>query len=399
MRKSISFPQSVLILADESADWKVAGLRQLDRVTLALNDLFRRSAVTEPVPVCIQGARIALSRAGDLTHISFAANLDDLPNGDVFVTSTRVVFVRDTLPPPLAVERSRVRRDNLDSLRQRVSDAENGGCYLYDQTDVAGCAKQLFANSGKSQDGIVSRFINRPLSRNLSQLMACLPLAPNQWTLLLMTLPLAGAMFLLRGDYLGFAIGAVLFQLHSALDGCDGEIARVKYLESEAGGKLDGLCDRVSTLLFAIGLGFGLSRLGGNTDLMRWLYALEGIGAAIFIGVTETLLTRHEIDDPVEADGEAYRKFVTGNRQSFNQGDQLKLWMIKHSGILSAGDGATSFFGQLTKRDVFNFVFMLLALVGFAQWVLHILAVCACAIIAFGIKDLLRTAPDVNSAA
>ncbi len=399
MLKGVSIPSSVLILADESAEWKVAGLRQLDRAALALNDRFRQTGAAAPVPVCITGTNAEPSRAAELMNLRITSVLDDLPKGEVLVTSTRTVFGRDTLFRPLIVERSAVNAGTLDSLGQLVRSAENGPNYLHDQNDIARCAGRLFENSGKSQDGIVSRLINRPLSRQLSQLMVRLPILPNQWTLLLMILPIAGAMFLLRGDYLGFAIGAVLFQLHSALDGCDGEIARVKYLESEAGGKLDGLCDRVSTLLFAVGLGFGLSRLAGNTELMRWLYALEGIGAAIFIGVTETLLTRNKIDETMEVSGESYRIFVAGNRQNFNQGDQLKLWMIKHSGMLSAGESATSFFGQLTKRDVFNFVFMLLAVAGFAQWVLHILAFCACAIIALGIKDMLTTPPDAKSAA
>jgi hypothetical protein len=35
--------RNILILADQSADWKVAGLRQLDRVLLALNSYAARA--------------------------------------------------------------------------------------------------------------------------------------------------------------------------------------------------------------------------------------------------------------------------------------------------------------------------------------------------------------------
>jgi len=38
----------VLVLADESADWMVAGLRQLDRLSLSLNEFAVQSKMTAP---------------------------------------------------------------------------------------------------------------------------------------------------------------------------------------------------------------------------------------------------------------------------------------------------------------------------------------------------------------
>jgi hypothetical protein len=424
VHKGISIPQSVLVFADESAEWKVAGLQQLDRVALALNDFFRRSDVSEPVPVSVRGMDRGVPCDPRLTKIRFTSDLNCLGAADVLVISTRLVLGRAALVrafesslarkhfPALIIDGEELAaeiRDGSDAsvvkrLRaverdavERVDDA--GGrdwSYLGHRNDIARCTRQLFRSTGKSQDGFISRFIDRPLSRSLSRLLVSLPLLPNQWTLLLMAVPVAGAIFVIRGDYLGFAIGAILFYLHSVLDGCDGEIARVKYLESDSGSKLDGLCDRLTTLSFAVGLGFGLSRQPGNTDAMRWIYSAEGVSAAILIGITETLLTRSKIDDDVESGSDPYSSYVTGHRQSFNQGDQLKLWMIKHSGMLSFGEGATSFFGELTKRDVFNFVFMLLAICGLAQWVLHVLAICACAIVVLAVKEMLTPTLDVN---
>src|SRR5262249_16480475 len=161
-------------------------------------------------------------------------------------------------------------------------------------------------------------------------------------------------------------VGAVLFQLHSILDGCDGEIARAKYLESPSGQRLDGLCDRFTTLLYAVALGFGLSRQNGVADAMRWFYPLEGIIPALLIALGETLLTREKIDHELESEAQTdlYPDYLKAHRGSFNEGDQLKLWMIKNSGMLRLGQRATSFFGQATKRDVFNFGFMFLAFCG-----------------------------------
>jgi CDP-L-myo-inositol myo-inositolphosphotransferase len=50
----------------------------------------------------------------------------------------------------------------------------------------------------------------------------------------------------------------VLFQIFSILDGCDGEIARAKFMESERGRRLDDLFDVLSNILLVLGLGFGL---------------------------------------------------------------------------------------------------------------------------------------------
>jgi len=425
MHKGISIPQSVLVVADESAEWKVAGLRQIDRVALSLNDFFRRSGASEPVPVSILGMDRGVPRDPRLTRIRFTSELNCLGAVDVLVISTRLVFARDALVrvfensvarkhfPALIIDgaelASEIRGGSDASVVQRLRAVERdavervddvGGrdwSYLGQRNDIARCARQLFRSTGKTQDGFIARIVDRPLSRSLSRLLVRLPLSPNQWTLLLMALPIVGAIFLIRGDYLGFAIGAVLFQLHSVLDGCDGEIARVKYLESDFGSKLDGFCDRLSTLCFAISLGFGLSRQSGNIDAMRSIYFAEGVIAAILIGITDTLLARSKIDDYVESRSDPYSSYVTGHRQCFHPRDPLKLWMIKHSGMLSFGEGATSFFVELTKRDVFNFVFMLLLVCGLAQWALHILALCACAIVVLAVKEMLLPTLDANS--
>jgi phosphatidylglycerophosphate synthase len=419
VHKGLSIPQAVLIFADEAAAWKVAGLPQIDRIELALNDFFRRSGMREPVPVIVRGITAPASRA----NIRLTSDLESLGTSEVLVLSTRIVLDRNSLVrafesfpaqnnfPALIVDASEIRADSgaavLKQLRvterEAVASAGDAGerdwGYLAQKDDVARCARQLFRRTTKPQDGVVSRFLNRPLSRSLSQLLVRFPLLPNQLTILLMALPVAGAILLLRGDYFGFALGAILFHLHSALDGCDGEIARVKYLESESGRKLDALCDRFSTLLLAISLGFGLSRQPGNIDALRWIYTAEGVGAALFIGIAETLLTRTRIEDDVAAGRDRYGSYLTNHRQSFNQGDQLKLWMIKHTGMLSLGQGATSFFGEMTKRDVFNFAFMLLAVCGLASWVLHILALCACVILVLALKETLTPTLDANSAA
>src|SRR5919201_2905775 len=130
----------------------------------------------------------------------------------------------------------------------------------------------------KPQDGFVSRFLNRPISRRITRVLLKFPIHPNTWTISMFVLPVIASVFLVRGDYTSVVIGAAIFQVFSILDGCDGEIARAKNLESKLGERLDSFCDFLASLLFVIALGFGLHR------------SSEGIVCAIFIAANESFL-------------------------------------------------------------------------------------------------------------
>src|SRR6266700_7324664 len=112
----------------------------------------------------------------------------------------------------------------------------------------------------KPQDGFVSRFLNRPISRRITSFLLKFPIHPNAWTISIFVLPLIAGAFLVRGDYTSVVIGAAIFQAFSILDGCDGEFARSKHLESKFGERLDHFCDFLASLLYVFALGLGLHR-------------------------------------------------------------------------------------------------------------------------------------------
>ena len=75
----------VLIVADESADWMVAGLRQLDRLALSIDEFALENKETAPVLVCIfwkpdldQSQRWTPTHER-LTHVAFTTELDGEP--------------------------------------------------------------------------------------------------------------------------------------------------------------------------------------------------------------------------------------------------------------------------------------------------------------------------------
>jgi len=55
-------PSKILILADESANWKIAGLRQLERVVLAVNEFAESKKLESRIDVIVFGIRRFQSR-------------------------------------------------------------------------------------------------------------------------------------------------------------------------------------------------------------------------------------------------------------------------------------------------------------------------------------------------
>src|SRR5207253_287289 len=100
----------------------------------------------------------------------------------------------------------------------------------------------LLQSLGKPTDGFLAKWIDRRVSRRLSSLLVQTSVTPNALTLLSLVLALAGAALLSLPDPLWSAGGALLFLVSTVLDGCDGEVARLKHKTSARGARLDILC-------------------------------------------------------------------------------------------------------------------------------------------------------------
>jgi 1L-myo-inositol 1-phosphate cytidylyltransferase / CDP-L-myo-inositol myo-inositolphosphotransferase len=207
----------------------------------------------------------------------------------------------------------------------------------------------------KPQDGFISRFLNRPISRRVTRVLLKFPIRPNACTIAIFVLPLIATVFLVRGDYLSVVIGAAIFQVFSILDGCDGEIARAKNLESKFGERLDNFCDFLASVLYVLALGLGLHRLS------------EGIICAALITINEGLL-RYSTGG-MWADSSALNDSFYARHHG----------MIEHSGLIGLGERFVWWLFQLTKRDMALFVFFILALLGYAHWILNLWTIVAAA--------------------
>jgi len=111
------------------------------------------------------------------------------------------------------------------------------------------------------EDGFISQYINRPLSRRFSVALSRTPLTPNHVTLLSFFMGLLGAVGLATTDPWFWLAGGVLIQVASIVDGCDGEIARIKLLQSPQGAWLDTVLDRYSDLAIGLAVTFAVSQM------------------------------------------------------------------------------------------------------------------------------------------
>lgn len=91
----------------------------------------------------------------------------------------------------------------------------------------------------KDSEGFMSRHVERLISLGLTRRLVWTSVTPNAMTLVSLAIGLAAAPFFLSSTPGWQLAGALLFLLHSILDGCDGEIARLKFLESAGGAALD----------------------------------------------------------------------------------------------------------------------------------------------------------------
>ena len=378
----------VLIVADESADWMVAGLRQLDRLALAVDEFAGENKETAPVHVCIfwrpdfDQAQRWVPKNERLSRVAFTTDLaggafDLVLNPRLFLYRKAVRPLVEASVSPSEIISPSSEEELWESYTRRVEalprSREGAWEYITDGNQIDEIERKFLRGSGKSQDGFVSRYLNRPISRVVTRLLLRFPTTPNAWTLLIFPIPIAASLILLHGTSWSFFWGLVLFQVFSVLDGCDGEIARAKFLESESGRRLDGLCDILSNILLVAGLGFGLSRQANLAGHSGWFHLIEGVAAAALIGANEFFLARRR-PDADEGKTESLGGILYPRHRE----------MVERSGMLFFGEKFAFWLMQLTKRDVAVLFFVFLAAIGEPAWILHLLLVVTAISLALG---------------
>ena len=142
-------------------------------------------------------------------------------------------------------------------------------------------AEKVLLNSlqGKSNDGPVSRWLNRPISIRLSKILVNFNITPNQISFFSFVFSMIAAGLFAVGNYWLLVIGGIIAQLASIIDGSDGEVARLKYLSSDYGGWFDAVLDRYADAFLLFGLTWYVYSQNSSSRLVLVIGFLAIIGS------------------------------------------------------------------------------------------------------------------------
>lgn len=241
------------------------------------------------VPAAARLARALRAARGDAPLVLL------LPDGSALAPRTMAEIAR--LAPGMAVE-VRTSAEGMVIPGEALPDAEALAAILAQATPVPAppadplaaldaAGRAILRATSKASDGIVSRRLNRPLSRAVSGLLLRLGgVRPGHATVLTALAALAMLACLIAvPSPAGLAAGAVLFQIASVIDGVDGEIARATFRSSKAGASLDSLVDALTNLAFlgAAGASFAMQGEGTAALVAAGACGVQAIGLA-FLG-------------------------------------------------------------------------------------------------------------------
>lgn len=139
--------------------------------------------------------------------------------------------------------------------------------------------------SGSYSDSpIIDRYIIRKISGFISGFLSRTPVTPNQVTIISLILGIISGVFFSLGEYTYTITAGLLYFLSTVFDQCDGEVARLKQMETEFGRKLDIIVDAIANAVIVIGITFALYKTGGSGFIIIiGILAITGISMSILL--------------------------------------------------------------------------------------------------------------------
>lgn len=406
--------KKVLVLADESSFYKIGGLFQLNRILLNIVEsltknedsslarlhffIYWKQDMPEKKRISFKHPalkNILIDMSDNAQSVEHWLHLEEKL---VLVIKTNLVLGRGSLknllkkeifqnnhsldsssqqrsPYFLILKVSKLQRDyrtkkkylweNLCNKFQSAKDvglnvSEKSGFYenLEKFSDIKDCEQRLFRSLSKPSDGLVAKYLNRPISTRISRFLVPLPITPNHWTFLLFGVFLIGIWALTWGTQMGFILGMFLYQSVSLLDGCDGELARVRFEESKLGEWADTLSDLAGNLLFVFALGLGLSRQEGIDSFKSIFFFWEGVICAFAMACT--LWGVH---------------CFTQKRESTGHFNNFGKTIIQELMLTGWAKNVSFFIVKILKRNTYALLFFIMSLFGQTDWILHLLGI------------------------
>ena len=340
----------VIILTDEYSLKKVCGLTLFERtlLTCAEEGLQDFMIVTNDVPAALSASHTNLVGAQSGWHIKWMSNQEWLLSSLRKERSNLMVY---TCLPKDCRGASAPRNDNDATLTLQASSIlfkgflkdfrENSFFKSYrvrSEEDLKMAEKLLLSQCRKPTDGVISKHLNRSLSLQISRILIRLPITANQMTGLTLLVGLVGAYCAVK---MNFLMAFLIFQITSILDGCDGEIARLKFQKTKYGAWLDTVSDNIIYVTFIFCFGWGMAEFY-SYPIYLYITLLILALVSLALVIMYSYLKKKNLEGTL----------VLIERH-LNQSAQAK------SGFLNF---FPRYFSFVVKRDFFAFVFFVLAL-------------------------------------
>lgn len=198
----------------------------------------------------------------------------------------------------------------------------------------------------------IAKYINKRISLPISLFLCKLWVNPNTITGINIVIGLFAGVFAADGhDYWMILLGAVLFQIASIVDGCDGEVAKLTFRCTKFGQYADSLSDTLSLGAFLVGIMAGYWR-STHSPIAFYVGAIMLVNTAITIFWIVHYLRKNTKSASMVTFDKVYLRNLT------NQ----PWWLL---GFIK--------FGKYTlKKDVYSFCFLAFAVFGILYWWLFI---------------------------
>jgi phosphatidylglycerophosphate synthase len=246
-----------------------------------------------------------------------------------------------------------------------------------DEKSVKEAEDVLFSNVSKSSSGWISKNINSKMSIPVSRFLIHTSLTPNMISVVI------GIIGILSGFFyvLGYPVwGGVFLELSTIFDRCDGEVARIKLMESKRGQWIDTIFDQLSFLSFVVGVPLGFYR-ATKSPLAITLGSVNLGIFMFFVAWSFYFLTRYANSGSMVAYSKTVDELIPVKRRT-----------IFHKLIIRLR--------PMMKREFFSIVFLIAAIFGGYLWVLSLTTLGLSLTLIHQIDDLIklkRLKPASNS--
>ena len=239
----------------------------------------------------------------------------------------QLAAVIDTGDPSVVLAAAECRGvgDLLAALRLRFDESklemdETGRFPLSEPADAQPAEAWLLRSLIKQREGFMSRHFERKISLAITRRLAVTRVTPDVITVVSVGLGLLGAPFFLSESPAYQLVGALLFLTHSILDGCDGELARLKFMESPHGAILDFWGDNVVHVGVFACMAVGLSLAQDAT----WPLALGALTVIATLGSAARQSRAIMLDTAVDGDATWIARFA----EAFSHRDFIYLVIV-----------------------------------------------------------------------